>query len=889
MSTIGLSKRLSGPRDEGFVIILLALALGAIFSMAALAIDLTVMATAKQEADNLSRFASLAAIEEVFTNGGSRESATQRAQAVIQGQTSVPTTVDIRGEGGLLQFGTWHFKQPVGDNPCSGNYPCFVNGEEPASAVRLRGRIMSQLSPLFGSVFGASAFEPQVDATAAIVPRHGCFLVDMSPSMASKTHRASDLSRPQDGRGKLVAHMLSKDVNNSALAVTDGQRSIMNSSDFYWQALRGVSITQAGLDAGARNLGRPKDLSVQPYGFDTNYDIADPDVFRRMHYACNQTYETAPDCGADVSGIRQVCQRTGKERPSGGMSWTSSWGTVQYPCQELPDKLGLTRMPGRVDVTERYLGSCQSPDPTGAALDALLSDKDPQASCNNARGRFVNSRLITTCRRIGVKDLDDPDTSIVWEKSWTNKTIRCGNISDLIGRKTSVTKETFVQAYLGACVGMAPNVAVVDESGQGGTCVQPRSLVAATSRLGSDYTRHKTLGDSHYDARNNSDYSSYHPDPEDPICDDPTSPETCHPEKNVRTSPFWFRVDTFRTDEEPGYYGPEPLRQVFEGLHYAVTSLEERAVDGDKACFIFYDEKLSWPRIVHLIGGVSGFDYLKKISDFNEFRNLEGQIIPVADDRSNITDDELTDPATRGLMVTIRHQLFPLPGSNTNTQLALARALLELKLGEEGGIPSSDFIVLIGDGMGNCRQENGHTQCNETQSYHKDAVNEIMATIDNNFVPKNVPVHVMAIGDHVGPHTLDLSSVPLPVDSNGNTIGSGPCLTDEDARKANIKFVRGFSDSQDTPAAYDANSSENPYFEVNEYLYDIARKTRGFWMPIRSDGGSNCEPKTQCFSNNPVTANRVTTDPECRDLGQQITDYMSKIIDENPYLVVDTK
>ena len=950
MLTIGPSKRGSRGREEGAVLILLALALSAIFGLAALAIDLTVLATAKQEADSLSRFASLAAVEDFFGNetftsiapetypGGVNaywadraESASKRAQAVVSGQGSVPTTVALtnvpsEAEGAspkaLLEFGKWHFSKPASDDPCNGKYPCFVNeAGGAASAVRLSGKLISPVSPLFGSVFGASAYAPQVQATAAIIPRHGCFLVDMSPSMSSRTHTSNyGMSSPEKGRGKLVSHILSKDVNNSSLVSGGAGDPMFSFSDALWSQMKNTG------------LGRPSDLSVQPSGFDTSldpntelpkYDISAENVFRRIHYACKQNYEAVPSCGTNGENnetMMPVCKRQGVDSGSGYVSWTSTWTTQAHQCQELGDRLGLNRIPGKVTTTERYLGSCRP------ALDALVTDKAIPADCYGYHHKFKWGQKIPTCRRVGKGEQGGNYGDIQWTQPWLDVQMSCGQIANLIGRKTNVAKDKFKQVYSGECVDGHPQIGTVDETGQGGGCTSP--ILKANARLGSDYTLHKTLGDSHYNAENNTNYVVHHPDPNAMVCTDPEDTSTCHPEGqdapelDVRTSPFWYRVDTFRTDEEPGYYGPEPLRQVFEGLNYAVNALEQRAVAGDKACFIFYDEKLTWPRIVHLTGGQEGFNYLKKISDFNNVRNEDGGILVFEDDSAAITDADLTDPATEGLLLTIRHKLFPLPGSKTNTQLALARALIELDYGAEDGVPSSDFLVLIGDGMANCERkevtcaktrdactkaenlctedfdlcmtqaQQQPTSCSNDLSNHQGAIEEIMETVDNHLVPRNVPVHVMPIGDHVGPHTLDLSAVPLRLDADGNPEGA-TCITDEEARKSNIKIVRGLSDAEVTNDNFKGASYEGgkQYFEVNEYLYDIARKTRGLWMPVRpnvNQDGSACQEHLLCFSNNPLTAERIITDPECRDIGDQIIDYMSKIIAENPYMVVET-
>ncbi len=147
------------------------------------------------------------------------------------------------------------------------------------------------------------------------------------------------------------------------------------------------------------------------------------------------------------------------------------------------------------------------------------------------------------------------------------------------------------------------------------------------------------------------------------------------------TDPFYavnnglsYRIDTFR---DLIYSGPEPLRTVFEGLKRAVEIFKARSVAGDKVCLIFYDQTLSWTRIVKL---TDDYDYLEKFLDW----------------------DELSDP-TKGFERAVQHGLFPARRSNTNMTLAVAEAMKQFAAEKNVAVPSSDFMVLIGDGKTNCR------------------------------------------------------------------------------------------------------------------------------------------------------------------------------------------
>lgn len=80
-----------------------------------------------------------------------------------------------------------------------------------------------------------------------------------------------------------------------------------------------------------------------------------------------------------------------------------------------------------------------------------------------------------------------------------------------------------------------------------------------------------------------------------------------------------IKIDAFRV---ASYGGAEPLQTILQGLQGAVQQFKDRAVSGDKAGVIFYDDKFIWPRIVK---PTSDFDYvlhlLNNETSGNEFEN----------------------------------------------------------------------------------------------------------------------------------------------------------------------------------------------------------------------------------------------------------------------------
>ena len=134
-----------------------------------------------------------------------------------------------------------------------------------------------------------------------------------------------------------------------------------------------------------------------------------------------------------------------------------------------------------------------------------------------------------------------------------------------------------------------------------------------------------------------------------------------------------FRVETYRGSD---YTGPEPLNTVFRGIDRALELFQQRQVVGDMACIVFYDQSLQWSRIFSL---TSDIDYLRKF-----------------------TNPDILHDNEHGLELMIKHGLFPQAGSMTNTTLGLTEAMHQLTSQQSDGTPSSDFMVLIGDGQTNC-------------------------------------------------------------------------------------------------------------------------------------------------------------------------------------------
>lgn len=391
-----------------------------------------------------------------------------------------------------------------------------------------------------------------------------------------------------------------------------------------------------------------------------------------------------------------------------------------------------------------------------------------------------------------------------------------------------------------------------------------------------DYLRKKTFGNRHWD--DNAIWQELHPDPSDSL----------NYEVNDTDDGQFYRIDVDPTGEA---IGPEPLRTVFAGLNEAMRTFRSRRVAGDEACLIFYDNKLAWPRVVNL---TNNFDYLVNLTDFSKPNAvLPTDPIGFTSDSLTISDADLTDLSNqRGLELIIRHGLFPSgpQASFTNTGLAISEAMNQLTNRNSTGGFSSDFIVSIGDGLGNCSDcldlnnnliPGCTIGCQNDYTNYSIAQDNLLTFIKREIAPRNIPIHQILVGQSVAPHSLNIAK-----DADGT------CMSDIEFRRAaeGKSFVRGGFDTtafSDLARAYSGANPDHPFYEASVTPYEIASGTRGLWGPIRP-GGADCTPIDTCTGDidNLDAAPRILQDPECRTTDQQIRDYMAKIIGDNPYTLV---
>jgi len=193
-------------KEKGVYLIVVALASVVIVGLIALTLGLGFVSTGKVRMQAVADLTATAALDSYFRSLGVSESeqspeaarkedALARAQQVLD-ENRVPGVTDAfgslklwpdqpeAGDSGYLQFGIYYEAPPEGDNPCAGDYPCFlgVAGNDLANAARLV--LHTQEGNPFISraagLLGQSRFALGVESTARVKETCTAYLVDVS-------------------------------------------------------------------------------------------------------------------------------------------------------------------------------------------------------------------------------------------------------------------------------------------------------------------------------------------------------------------------------------------------------------------------------------------------------------------------------------------------------------------------------------------------------------------------------------------------------------------------------------------------------------------------------------------------------------------------------------
>jgi len=360
-------------------------------------------------------------------------------------------------------------------------------------------------------------------------------------------------------------------------------------------------------------------------------------------------------------------------------------------------------------------------------------------------------------------------------------------------------------------------------------------------------SRIKMLTDSDFNSE--LDYAKYHPNPVPQ-----GTPYPAGVNYSAAQHQGTYRVDTYRDGFSPG---PEPFQTIFKGLDSAVNAFIERAVTGDRLGIVFFDHVLTWPRVIKL---TSDFSYIKRFTDLS-----------------------VTGDPNRGLQLVLKHGIFPQAQSFSNILMAANEALREFNENQTAGTSSVDFIVYFGDGLPNCVSNPAALcytppcsieACTEGYSHYSYAMNELRVFALNTLFPRRISFSAIIAGSHVGPHTLALGDE------------SGKCLTDTEARNAELEFTRGTEIAGYNPQAwkdtYNNMSTSAPFYQAVDDIYHITRLTGGVFGPIRPTSSNPFDYNPPCTAVNPP---RVMYSKETATA--EVNHYISdQIMEANPYMIV---
>jgi hypothetical protein len=194
--------------ESGAVLTLVAILSSILLALLAIVIDLQRALVSKEQAQHFTRLAALAALEEYFAaddcgtlgeNPTCRvERAYQKASVILARNNlsmvpGVNPEMDIdtlEGNQAVFKAGRWL----SGENCTEGESPCFVEGvSEGVNAIKIVGTMYhTSMLRLARLAFNTDSLPVRVSATSSAIPRHGCFLIDISRSIVKSTHTGID-------------------------------------------------------------------------------------------------------------------------------------------------------------------------------------------------------------------------------------------------------------------------------------------------------------------------------------------------------------------------------------------------------------------------------------------------------------------------------------------------------------------------------------------------------------------------------------------------------------------------------------------------------------------------------------------------------------------------
>ncbi len=330
-----------------------------------------------------------------------------------------------------------------------------------------------------------------------------------------------------------------------------------------------------------------------------------------------------------------------------------------------------------------------------------------------------------------------------------------------------------------------------------------------------------------------------------------------------------YLVDAYYNDvSTPEYFGPQPLTAMLDGgVNFTIERLQEINILGDLLGFIGFDQSV---------------DISKRIIE------LKPPGDPALDRLKQLTSSTRTGPgADADFLEKIQdNMLFVRADASSHIAAALLKAA-DMMINAPSGVTDSSVlrkdIVLISDGLATCSLATG--VCDGTEATFDTAMVEIENIINTVYIPLDLRLNVILIGEETLPHSL-LEATP-----NG-------CQSDAEFRATTPPGTL-FVDPTTTATLEEAQTDDTKTFPKPNSLYEFVRKTGGIWAPIRdacagSDLTSTFNEKCSSGSVSDLVSagyvdadNRVLCDIQGRSMEDQIQHAMQQIFGNNRSLFFD--
>lgn len=329
--------QLLNAEEHGAIMAILALTLIPIFVMLVFAIDSLRMSSSHTQHENVANqmaLGSLQALLDPEQQGESFETRLEnaKARALEIGKFSGNSNIANSLAQGFIQqdnqnlatieTGQWFFAEPTGGcaqnptNPCCANgrfQACYVATNDPndANAIRINlrssGDEEGKFMHVFGNITGMGDTNFDVSAIAAMVPRNGVFLVDLSRSTQYQTHLpVQRLPQSNYYRASEYAFRLANGVTCNSLPAPQG-----------------------GANGGANYCANAVNRAI-PSGSLSAQELALRNIIDSQ---CNTFY---PGADATATARRDRCQ-TQECPPMAFMAEHSVYHKFMYPNRAMPN------------------------------------------------------------------------------------------------------------------------------------------------------------------------------------------------------------------------------------------------------------------------------------------------------------------------------------------------------------------------------------------------------------------------------------------------------------------------------------------------------------------------------------------------------------------------